>query len=299
MRSINTWQASAILNRSPKGQSMGFDYSLNPYRGCSHACRYCYARESHTYLDLNVAEDFEQKLFVKENLADRMRDELRRIPLSAVIAIGTVTDPYQPLEGRHHLTRTALELLAESGHAFTITTKSPLVERDLDMLTCMGRRRQAGVHISITSLDRTVLQQLEPGASPPARRIRTIRRLKECDIPVGAFIAPIVPGVTDGPHMLDELFSAVADAGADWAMTSTTRLSPAIRGYFIEQVERFNPDAAERIRMLYGPAQYVDGTYRRTLNQLLDSLYHRHGLGRHSAVLIPHQPQKQMAFLFD
>ncbi len=299
MRSIKSWQASAILNRSPAGPTMGFHYSLNPYRGCSHACRYCYARESHTYLDLNVAEDFEQQLFVKENLRERLRSELIRVPLDAVIAVGTVTDPYQPLEGRHQLTRTAIELLAESGHAFTLTTKSPLIERDLDLLEPLGRRGQLGVHISLMSLDRELLHRLEPGTSPPARRLEMIRRVHERGIPVGTFAAPIIPVLTDGKESLDALFEALKDAGSDWIMTSSTRLSAAIRPYFFDQVHAFDPAAAETIRSLYHDTQFVDQAYRRRLETLLRTLYQRHHMSRTGPLLRPYRTEAQMEFHFD
>lgn len=296
MRTIQHWQAGSVLNRSPKGQHMGFDYSLNPYRGCSHACRYCYARESHTYLDLNVAEDFEEKLFVKENLGLRLKEELRKVPLESVIAIGTATDPYQPLEGRHQLTRRALELLSESGHAFTITTKSPLIERDLDLLAPMGERRQLGVHLSLLATDKTLIRALEPGTSPPQRRLQAIRRLKDARIPVGVFIAPIIPGLSDQPQQLSRLFEAIKDAGADWAMTSTTRLSNAIRDYFIAQVATIDAEAAERLRSLYGESAFVDAGYRRALFHLLESLYRRYQIGRHAPNLHPHRRQEQLSF---
>lgn len=299
MRTVLDWAASAILNRSKRGESMGFQYSLNPYRGCSHACRYCYARESHRFLNLNVAEDFEQQLFVKHNLGARLAVELRRVPSTAVIAVGTVTDPYQPLEGRHHLTRTAATLLAQSGHPFTITTKSPLIERDIDILAPLGHRRQLGVHVSLMSLDRTLLQHLEPGTSPPRRRLELVRRLKQAGIPVGVFAAPIIPALSDQPAALDELFAAIRDAGADWVMTSTTRLSPAIREYFIDEVSKFNADAAIRIRSLYGPQQYVDASYRQNLNRELNLLFRRYHLSRTGPVLVPFSARPQIAFAFD
>lgn len=298
MRTILSWQASAILNRSPKGQHLGFDYSLNPYRGCSHACRYCYARESHTYLDLNVAEDFEQKLFVKENLTTRLGEELRKLSQDAVIAIGTVTDPYQPLEGRHHLTREALVLLMDSGHPFTITTKSPLIERDLDLLVPMGLRGQLGVHVSLMSVDRQLIHAMEPGTSLPERRLETIKRLKQAGIPVGVFAAPIIPILGDAPDRLDALFRAIRDSGADWVMTSTTRLSPAIRDYFIGEVRALDPVAAEQIRRLYGDNQFIEAAYRSRLTAQLQQLYRRYGISRVGPVLRPFRVQEQLT-LFD
>lgn len=300
MRSITEWQATAVLNRSKGGESMGFHYSLNPYRGCSHACRYCYARETHTYLNLNVADDFERQLFVKSNLAEKLAAELMKIPRQAVIAIGTVTDPYQPLEGRHQLTRTALQLLAECGQPFTVTTKSPLIERDLDILDPLGRRDQVGVHISLISLDRPLLHRLEPGTAAPLRRLETVRRLKAAGIPVGVFAAPIIPGLSDREDQLAELFDGIKMAGADWVMTSTTRLSPAIRHYFVTEVGRFDPAAAAQIRSLYGPSQYVNSDYRHELERRVRRLLAERGLGTTPPTLTPYGiTSPQMEFAFD
>lgn len=296
VRTIQLWQAATVLNRTTRGQNFGFHYSLNPYRGCSHGCRYCYARESHTYLGLNIREDFEQKLFAKQNLDQRLSAELTHIDQNRVIAIGTVTDPYQPLEGSQRLTRTAIQLLGQSGHVFTITTKSPLVERDLDLLGPLGQRRQVAIQVSVISLDRNLIKRLEPGAPPPRRRLETVRQLSEANIPVGVFVAPIVPGLCDGPDDLDALFSAIHAAGADWVMTSTTRLAPALRQYFFDEIARFDAKAALQLRRLYGPRQYVDFTYRRQLARLLDQLYRRYSLSQIPPVLRPHVTQEQLSF---
>lgn len=298
MRSVQRWQASAVLNRSPKGRAYGFDYSLNPYRGCSHACRYCYARESHTYLNLNVAEDFEQRLFVKDNLASRLQEELLKIPKTAVIALGTVTDPYQALEGHHHLTRAAIELLGQSGHAFTITTKSPLIERDLDLLAPLAERRQLAVHVSLISLDRSLLQRLEPGAPPPWRRLQTVRRLRDYGIPVGVFVAPIIPGLTDDLDTLNMLFSAIHEARATWVMASGTRLAPAIHTYFIQQLEAFDERAAYRLAQLYGESQMPNPAYTRSLNRVVAELCRRHHLRRSAPAIFAWDAAPQIHFAF-
>jgi DNA repair photolyase len=295
-RSVQQWQASAVLNRSPKGRAYGFDYSLNPYRGCSHACRYCYARESHTFLNLNVAQDFEQHLFVKDNLASRLQAELPKIPQDAVIALGTVTDPYQALEGHHRLTRSAVELLRDSGHAFTITTKSPLIERDLDLLEPLAQRRQVAVHVSLISLDRPLLQRLEPGTAPPRRRLQTVRRLCDRGIPVGVFVAPIIPGLTDDPHALDALFAAIHEARATWVMASGTRLAPAIRSYFIQQVQAFDEQAAHRLMQLYGTSQMPEPGYTHALNRLVAQLCRRHRLSRSAPEIFAWAATAQLHF---
>lgn len=298
MRAIQGWQAATILNRSPEGRHFGFDYSLNPYRGCFHGCRYCYARESHQYLNLNLAEDFEQRLFVKHNLAPRLAHELTRIPLTATIALGTVTDPYQPLEGRHRLTRQALELLADSGHRLTITTKSPLIERDLDVLAPMGQRRQLAVHVSLISLDRPLLHRLEPGTAPPRRRLLTVRRLKDAGVPVAVFVAPIIAGFTDQEEHLDALLKAVRDAGADWVMAAPLRISPALRPYLWEHLAGINPEAAEILRLVYGSQQMPGAPYRRLLEHRIDRLTTRYGLSRQPTALVPYRRHQQLIFPF-
>jgi DNA repair photolyase len=192
-----------------------------------------------------------------------------------------------------------VELLAESGHAFTITTKSPLIERDLDLLAPLGQRGQVSVNVSLISLDHTLLHRLEPGTSPPQRRLEIVRAVKAAGVPVGVFAAPIIPGLCDGEDQLRALFDAVQAAGTDWGMTSTTRLSPAIRHYFITEVGRFDPAAAAHIRSLYGPAQYVDTGYRRELERLVRRLAGERGLSQTPPSLhacVAARPQMEFAF---
>lgn len=257
---------------------MGFDYSLNPYRGCAHGCRYCYARASHQFLQLNVGNDFEEQLFVKENLPQRLQAELPKVPQHRVVAIGTVTDPYQPLEGRHQLTRQAIILLANSGHPFTITTKSPLILRDRELLEPLGRRRQVQVNISLMSLSSSVLRQLEPGTASPSRRLQVIEELSQLGIPVGVFMAPIVPTLTDEWEAMEMLFARVSAAGAQWLMASTMRLSAAVKPYFLETLAQSDPVRARRIADLYGEGAHVPPTYYERLHWQLDQLYRSYPL---------------------
>jgi len=298
MRDIRDWQAGQALNRAPNGLHFGFHYSLNPYRGCAHGCRYCYARESHRYLDLNLADDFENRLFAKENLPRRLAQELPKIPSSRQIAIGTVTDPYQPLEGHLQLTQKVLPMLADSGHPFTITTKSPLILRDLNQLAVLGRRRQVAVNISLITLDKALLRTLEPYTAPPSRRIETIRRLHAAAIPVGLFLAPVIPGLTDRPGEIEALAEAAIAAGAEWVMAAPVRLSPPLKSYFLHQLQKTHPEAARALDTLYGPRQTPPAAYYDHLRRRLDPILARRGVSHKPLAPKAYEVLQQTRFAF-
>ena len=298
-RQVREWQAGQALNRAPNGIHFGFHYSLNPYRGCAHACRYCYARESHRYLDLNLADDFETRLFAKENLPRRLEAELKKIPVSRQIAIGTVTDPYQPLESRHRLTEEALKALTESGHPFTVTTKSPLILRDLELLTVLGRRRQIAVNISLITLDKALLRILEPATAPPARRLETIRRLRAADIPVGLFLAPIIPGLTDRPGEIEELATAAIEAGATWVMAAPARLSPPLKAYFLNRLRETHPESVQMLASLYEDRQTPPAAYYDRLRRRIDPVLTRHGVSPKPLMPVAYEIVRQTRFVFE
>ncbi len=278
MRKIQDWQARSVINRSHDGNHYGFEASLNPYRGCAHGCHYCYARETHRYLGLDLGEDFVQRLFVKKNLGTRLVDELRRLPLQQVLAVGTATDPYQSLEGRYRLTRQVLEAVLESGHALTITTKSPLIVRDLDLLRQLAANGQVVVHISLISLDRDLLRTLEPGAPSPKVRLDTIERLA-VHMPVVLFAAPVVPYLTDQVPQLDTLYAAARAAGATAVMASRMRLSPVLKPYFLDWLRLYHPPLLPAYQRLYpGLDQFPNDPYSQALKRLLAELAERHGL---------------------
>jgi len=206
-KSIITW------NRSP---DIPFDRSINPYRGCEHGCTYCYARPSHTYLGFSAGLDFESRIIIKPDAATLLRKELgKKGYLCQPMALGTNTDPYQPLEKQLRITRSILEVLAEYQHPVSIVTKSAMVERDMDILGEMAAKNLAKVFISVTTLNREISRRLEPRAAAPERRLETIRRLHETGIPVGVMTAPIIPVLTD-----PELETILAKASAAGAMTA-------------------------------------------------------------------------------
>lgn len=235
----------SILSRNDS-PDIPFDRSINLYRGCEHGCIYCYARPTHAYLGLSAGLDFETRLFLKPD-APALLDAALRKPgyRPAPIAIGTNTDPYQPLERRSGLMRAVLEVLSAFNHPVTITTKSAMVTRDTDILADMARRDLVGVALSITTLDRDLAGRLEPRASPPKARLRAVRALADAGVPVSVMVAPVIPALTD--HELENLLAAAAEAGARQADYILLRLPAEVEDLFREWLEAHVPDRARRV----------------------------------------------------
>lgn len=263
----------SALNRV---RNMPFGWSLNPYRGCTHACTYCYAVVTHAHLGLDAA-DFASTVFVKTNLPEVLRAELARPSWrNERVAIGTATDPYQPCEGRYRLTRAALEAFRERGTPITIVTKSTLVLRDLELLAAMARETQVTVQFSIISLDPLVWRQVEPGTPPPAKRLTVLRRLADAGVPCGVYLAPILPGITDAEASIEAVFRASRDAGADTVWTSPLRLAPLVKEHYYGFVREAFPDLLPRYERAYARADASDA-YRTAMRARLDRIRARHG----------------------
>lgn len=230
-------------NTSP---DIGFDQSINAYRGCEHGCIYCYARPSHAYHDLSPGLDFETKLFAKPDAAKLLRAELSKKNYAVMpIALGTNTDPYQPIEKDWGITRAILELLAECRHPVFITTKSDRILRDLDLLAAMARDRLVSVAISVTTLDPAVARTLEPRAPHPLRRVEAIRQLAEAGVPVYASLSPIIPAITD--HEIENIVARVAAAGAREVTYIPVRLPHEVAPLFRAWLDAHYPDRAARV----------------------------------------------------
>ena len=248
---------SAIsYNTSP---DLPFDRSINPYRGCEHGCAYCYARPSHAYLNLSPGLDFETKLIARPGIGAVLAAELRAKSYKpAVIAIGTNTDPYQPIEAEHRVMREVLEVLAAFQHPVAITTKGALVERDLDILGPMGVQGVARVGVSMTTLDAGLSRALEPRAPAPARRLAMIRRLTDAGVPVRVMVAPVIPGLTDTE--LEAVMEAAREAGAVAASWIMLRLPGEVDALFRDWLAANAPGRAEkvlaRLAELHGGAVY-------------------------------------------
>jgi DNA repair photolyase len=222
-----------------------FDRSLNPYRGCEHGCIYCFARPTHSYLNLSPGLDFETKLIAKRNIVEVLRAELgRKSYRPSHIAIGTATDCYQPIERDLRLTRSVIELLRETRHPFALVTKSSAVERDLDLIAPMAADRLAAVYITVTTLDGDLARRLEPRAAAPRRRLRTIRALADAGVPVGVSVAPQIPFVTED---MEQVLEAAWEAGARSAFYTVVRLPWEVAPLFKEWLSLHYPQRADRI----------------------------------------------------
>jgi DNA repair photolyase len=245
---VTVERARSIISRN-QSPDIPFDQSINPYRGCEHGCVYCYARPSHAYLGLSPGIDFETRLFAKTNAAPLLEQELRKPGYApALIALGANTDPYQPIERDQRITRALLEVLAAFGHPVSITTKSALVLRDLDILADMARRNLVHVWLSVGTQDRRIARALEPRASTPARRIQTVRELARAGIPAGVLVAPVIPALTD-PEM-EAILAAAAAAGARHAGYVVLRLPLELQELFVEWLREFAPLKAAHVMSL-------------------------------------------------
>ena len=225
---------------------VGFDRSINPYRGCEHGCIYCFARPTHAFHDLSPGLDFESKLFAKPDAAALLRAELsKRGYVPRPMALGTNTDPYQPIEARWKITRSILEVLAETRHPLTITTKSDRVTRDIDILAPMAAEGLACVAVSVTSLTPAISRTLEPRAPSARKRLAAVKMLREADIPAYVAIAPVVPGITD--HEVEHILEAAADAGAIGAFYIPVRLPHEVAPLFRAWLDEHFPDRADKV----------------------------------------------------
>lgn len=239
-------------NRSP---DLPFDRSINPYRGCEHGCIYCYARPTHAYYGLSPGQDFESRLARKVDAGARLEEELRQPDYTpAPITLGANTDPYQPIEKRHRVTREILEVLTAYRHPVSIVTKGTLIERDVDLLAGMAEWEGAAVMVSITSRDPAIKRTLEPRAASPDRRLELIERLAQAGIPVGVLAAPVIPAITD--HELEDLVAAAADAGARAAGYVLLRLPREVEGLFTEWLDAHYPDRARHVLSLLREAHH-------------------------------------------
>ncbi len=230
-------------NDSP---DIGFERSINPYRGCEHGCVYCYARPYHEFLGYSAGLDFETKILVKEDAPELLREELSSPKWAPqVIAISGVTDAYQPAERRYGLTRRCLQVLAEFRNPTVLITKNHLVTRDVDLLTDLARHNAAAVVLSITTLDPALARILEPRTSTPARRLLAVETLAKAGVPVGVNVAPVIPGLTDAE--IPAILKAAAKAGASFAGYSVVRLPHAVKELFTEWLEQHYPDRKSKV----------------------------------------------------
>jgi DNA repair photolyase len=241
-------RARSIISRNDS-PDIPFEQSINPYRGCEHGCIYCYARPSHSYLNLSPGLDFETKLFAKTNAAELLRRELARPGYRvSPINLGANTDPYQPIERRYRITREVIEVLAEHRHPLTIVTKNALIERDIDLLAALARDNLVYAFVSVTSLDNRLSAKLEPRASAPHRRIAALRALSAAGVPCGVLVAPIIPMLTD--RWMEQILEHAGAAGARMAGYTVLRLPYELKDLVREWLEVHFPERAEHVLSL-------------------------------------------------
>ena len=272
-----TIQARSILNRCNVPR-MPFTWTINPYRGCEFACKYCYARYTHEFMELRDPYDFERRIFAKQHTSELLRRDLRRVKAGEEIAIGTATDPYQPAERRYEITRGILETLAEfEGLDLGIVTKSDLVVRDIDVLKRIAARSSLFVNLTITTTNTELARILEPRAPRPDLRLKALRTLREAGVPAGVICAPVVPGITDAPQDLDGLALAAREAGALYIFANALFLKPCSASVFLPFLEKEFPHLVESYRRRFGDRAFLPDAYRKRLQALMVKLRAKHG----------------------
>jgi DNA repair photolyase len=272
-------EARSALNKVPGASQMPFGWTVNPYRGCSHACAYCFARNTHTYLELDTGEDFNRQIVVKVNVGRVLEHELRSRRWGREhVAMGTNTDPYQRAEGRYRLMPGVITALARSGTPFSVLTKGTLLARDLPLLRAVSADVSVGLGVSIALADRELQASLEPGTPSPAARLELVRRLADAGLSCGVMVAPVLPLLTDSAEALDALLGQIASAGATGATVLALHLRPGTREWFLGWLSREYPALVEPYRRLYARGAYVDRRYRDELAARVAPLLRRHGL---------------------
>lgn len=276
--------AKSLLNRVPGSSQVPFEWTLNPYRGCGHACRYCFARSSHEYLDLDAGYDFDSKIVVKVNAGSLLRRELasprwRGEP----VAMGTNTDPYQRAEGRYRLMRGILAALRDAANPFSLLTKGTLVLRDLDLLREAATVTRVSVAVSVGSVDERLWRSVEPGTPSPLRRLDVVRQCADAGLEPSVLMAPILPGLSDSAERIDRTVEAIVRAGATSITPLVLHLRPGAREWYHGWLQREHPDLLPLYERLYRNGAYAPQAYQRRVADTVGSAMRRHGLEAGSA----------------
>ena len=271
-------EARSLLNRCSSDR-MPFAWTINPYRGCEFGCSYCYARYTHEFMGLTRWEDFEQKIYVKRNAARTLARELNPSRLrDRSIALGTATDPYQPAERRYRVTRAMLGVMAQArGLRLSITTKSDLITRDIDLLRRIALRNSVHVNVTVTTLDRQLARILEFRAPTPDLRLRAVRALRDADLAAGVTLSPILPDITDAPDSLEAVIAAARAHGASHLFWNALFLKPSARPSFFLFLDRHFPHLIDRYARRFSRSAFLSRAYKRRIGDLMDALKRRHG----------------------
>ena len=268
----------SLLSRVASQRNLPFSWAINPYRGCEFACKYCYARYTHEFMELRDGVDFERKIFVKQQAAELLRSELKKVKRGQVIALGTATDPYQPAERRFEITRAVLEELArQSGLEIGIVTKSNLVTRDAEILRKIGEHNRIFVNVTVTTVDVEMARKLEPRAPRPDLRLEAVRQLNLAGVDAGVICAPVLPEITDRPRDLDALVKAASEAGAKYIYANPLFLKPCSAAVFFPFLEERFPAQVESYKKRYEGRAFLPKGYGERLAKLMAALRRKHG----------------------
>lgn len=272
--------AKSALNKVPGGSRMPFSWTINPYRGCSHACTYCFARGTHEYLDLDGGGDFDSQIVVKTNVAEMLRRELRRGSWRhETVALGTNTDPYQRAEGRYRLMPDVIRALADSGTPISILTKGTLIRRDIPVLVEAAQSVPVDVSMSIAMYDDDLQRSVEPGTPSAQARLDTVRALTDAGFRVGVFLMPILPHLTDSVAAIEHALTRIKASGADYVVYGALHLRAGVKPWFMQWLEREHPELVSPYRGLYpGSAAEAPKGYRQWLAKRVRPLIRAHGL---------------------
>jgi DNA repair photolyase len=272
------YQEIRVRSALTRAMGMPFRWALNPYRGCTHACEYCYARKYQRHLELGAGDDFSTLIFAKTNLPEVLRREVARASWSREgVSVGTATDPYQPVEGHYRLTRRSLEILAAASTPFSIITKGPMVVRDIDVLTAATAGAGAQVLMSVPSVDEDAWARLEPGTASPMQRLRAVRQLRDAGIDVGVLMMPLVPGITTARTGIERTLEAIADTGARFVGANVARFDPIVREHFFAFLAREYPALVDGYERLY-PRVAARGGYAKQVQQIVNEAARKAGL---------------------
>jgi DNA repair photolyase len=262
--------AKSVLNRVPEKSRMPFRWTINPYRGCSHSCSYCYARSTHTFLGFNPGRDFEREIVVKVNAPEVLRIELARPSWKREhVALGTNTDPYQWVEGRYRLMEGIWEALRDAANPCSVLTKSPLLLRDLALMLEIAQRTSFSACLSIPTLDEKAWRATEPHTPSPRARLEAVAELNRAGIPTGVLIAPLMPGINDAPHQVEPLLELAAQAGATSIGGATLHLRGEVRTVFMDWLRSQRPDLVSRYEELYRRSAYAPREERERLSRMV------------------------------
>lgn len=271
--------AKSALNKVPAASSMPFTWTINPYRGCSHACVYCFARSTHRYLDLDAGQDFDRQVIVKVNTPEVLTAEVAKPKWSReLVALGTNTDPYQRAEGRYALMPGIITALAERGTPMSVLTKGTLLRRDLPLLARAAQDVHVEISMSIAVYNDALQQTLEPGTPTTTARLATVKAAADLGFKVSVFLMPVMPKLTDSLEHLDTALKAIKDAGASRVVYGALHLRPGAREWFFAWLEREHPELLPRYRRMYASSSYASKEYRTWLSRRINPLIDKYGL---------------------